>query len=108
MLGNTCAASKSLNLPQAGLMGSYKNINFPFQLISADLLGPYPSSKNGNQYLLVVVDWFTKFVLIHPIVKETSKAIFKFIENPVFLVYGVPQIFARDNGSQFISAEFKN
>lgn len=103
----TCAACKGLNLPQAGLMGSYKNINFPFQLISADLLGPYPRSKNGNQYLLVVVDWFTKFVLIHPLVKATSRAIVKFIESQVFLVYGVPQIFACDNGSQFISTEFK-
>lgn len=41
------------NLPCAGLMGSYKNINFPFQLISADLLGNYPRSENGNKYLLV-------------------------------------------------------
>lgn len=102
-----CAASKGDNLPQAGIMGSYKNINFPFQLISADLLGPYPRSKNGNQYLLVIVDWFTKFVLIHPLVKATSKSIIKYIENQVFLLFGVPQIFACDNGSQFVSNEFK-
>ncbi|KAK9739006.1 Integrase core domain [Popillia japonica] len=103
-----CASCKSSNLPKAGLMGSYKNINFPFQLISADLLGPYPRSQNGNQYLLVVVDWFTKYCLVHPLAKATSKAITKFLENQVFLVYGVPQIFVCDNGPQFRSSEFQN
>lgn len=103
-----CAACKSTNLPKAGLMGAYKNINFPFQLISADLLGPYPRSKNGNQYLLVIVDWFTKFCLVHPLSKATSRAIVKFIENQVFLIYGVPQIFLCDNGVQFRSHEFQN
>lgn len=102
-----CASSKSSNLPRAGLMGSYRNINFPFQMVSADLLGPYPRSKNGNSYLLVVVDWFTKYVLVHPLPKATTKAIVKFIENQLFLVYGVPQVFCCDNGSQFISKDFK-
>lgn len=102
-----CAASKSSNFPRAGLMGSYRNINFPFQMISADLLGPYPRSKNGNQYVLVIVDWFTKFVLVQPLAKATTKAVTKFIENQVFLIFGVPQIFCCDNGSQFISKDFK-
>lgn len=102
-----CAACKSDSLPQAGLMGNYRDINFPFQMISADLLGPYPRSKRGNQHLLVVVDWFTKFVLVHPMSKPTSKAVVTFLENHVFLVYGVPQIISVDNGPQFISKEFK-
>ncbi|KAK9701510.1 Integrase core domain [Popillia japonica] len=103
-----CASCKTSNLPNAGLMGSYKNINFPFQLISAGLLGLYPRSKNGNQYLLVVVDWFTKYCVVQPLAKATSKAIVKFIENQVFLIYGVPQIFVCDNGPQFRSTEFQN
>ena len=103
---NICAASKTSKLPQAGLMGKYRDINFPFQLISADLIGPYPRSVNGNQYVLVVVDWFTKFVLVHPMARATT--IVKFIENQVFLTYGVCQIFSCDNGTQFTSKEFKN
>lgn len=102
-----CAASKIPNLPRAGLMGDYQPINFPFQRISCDLLGPYPRSTQGNQYLFVVVDWFTKYVLVHPMSKATSKGIIKFLENQVFLIYGVPQIVSCDNGSQFISKEFK-
>lgn len=103
-----CQAQKSPNQARPGLMGSYKNINFPFQLISMDLLGPLPRSRNGNQFLLVVVDWFTKFVLVQPLARATSKPIIRFVENHVFLVHGVPQIIVVDNGSQFISRDFQS
>lgn len=88
-----CGGNKSPNLPRAGLMGSYREINFPFQMISADLMSPYPGSKSGNQYLEVVVDWFTKYVVVHPMSRATAKNIVRYIENHVFLIYGVPQIF---------------
>jgi hypothetical protein len=104
---SVCASHKSPNVARPGLMGEYKNINFPFQLISTDLCGPLPRTKSGNQYLLVVVDWFTKYVLVKPLAKATSKSIINFIENEVFLKYGVPQIIICDNGSQYISKDFK-
>ncbi|CAH2009085.1 unnamed protein product [Acanthoscelides obtectus] len=102
-----CSQCKPSNLPQAGLMGKYRDIKYPFQMISADLLGPYPRSKKGNRFLLVVCDWFTKLVLVHPMPKATSSSIVKFLENQVFLIFGVPQIIVVDNGPQFISKEFK-
>ncbi|KAJ8974621.1 hypothetical protein NQ317_010772 [Molorchus minor] len=43
---------------------------------------------------------------IHPMSKATSRSIIKFLENHVFLIYGCPQIFACDNGTQFTSKEF--
>lgn len=103
-----CASCKPSNLPQAGLMGQYRNIDFPFQLISCDLLGPYPRSRKGNQFVLVVVDWFSKFTLVHPLSQATAPAIVKFLENNVFLIFGVPQIVSVDNGRQFISKMFKD
>lgn len=104
---NICDSQKSPNQSRPGLMGQYKNISFPFQLISVDLLGPFPRSSKGNQHLLVVTDWFTKFVLVQPLVKATAKAVVKFMENQVFLIFGVPQIVLCDNGVQFVSREFK-
>lgn len=50
LIGLSC---KSSTLPQDGCIVSSENINFPFLLESANLIGPYPRSKNGNQYLLV-------------------------------------------------------
>lgn len=101
-----CAAHKSSTEKPLGLMGNYKNINFPFQLISLDIMGPFPRSKHGNQYLLVVTDWFTKFVFVHPLRKAITSSIVRFLEQNVFLIYGVPQIMVCDNGSQFIAKDF--
>lgn len=103
-----CHAQKVSQMGRSGLMGSPKNINQPFQLLSCDISGPYPKSKLNNCYLLVVVDWFTKFTFIHRMKRATAKEICNFIENHVFLTFGVPQIMVQDNGSQFTSKEFKD
>lgn len=103
-----CNQQKVSQLGQIGLMGAPKNINQPFQLLSCDIAGPYPKSKLNNCYLLVVIDWFTKFTFIHRMKRATAKEICSYIENHIFLTFGVPQVMIQDNGSQFISKEFKS
>lgn len=102
-----CGAHKASCQARPGMMGRFKNISYPFQCISLDLMGPFPRSKRGNTQLLVVTDWFTKFVLVQPLPKATSKNVIKFLENQVFLIFGVPQYLMCDNGVQFTSHEFK-
>lgn len=103
-----CKTCKSHKKPY-GLMGNYKECHRPFQLISLDLMGPFPrSSPNGNCYLLVVVDFFTKFPSIFPIRQATSKKVCQIMENSIFLQYGVPEIVIADNGKQFQSTEYAN
>lgn len=103
-----CGAFKKPCQTKSGLMGHCKNVEFPFQNISLDLMGPFPRSKKGNTQLLVVTDWLTKFILVQPLRKATSKNIINFLENQVFLIFGVPQTVMCDNGAQFTSNEFKN
>lgn len=102
-----CQASKASSELRPGLMGKQKKIKHPFQLISIDLIGPLPRSTKGHTSLLVVTDWFTKFVQVLPLRKATTSAILKFLENDVFLMFGVPQIVMCDNGPQFVSAAFR-
>lgn len=102
-----CAAQKSENVARPGFMGAEKNISFPFQAISMDLLGPFPKSKKGNQYVFVVTDYFTKFVLVQPLRKATTSPMIKFLREQVFLIFGVPEIVIFDNGAQFTSKEFR-
>ncbi|RYA68197.1 hypothetical protein DD592_26915 [Enterobacter cloacae complex sp. 2DZ2F20B] len=80
---------------------------FPWQLISIDILGPLPRSMQGHCYILMVCDWFSKFILLHPLRKANSKSIIKFVEENVFLMFGVPQIITCDNGTQFVSRDFQ-
>ena len=43
----------------------------PGELITFDIAGPFVVSSNGNKYLIVICDHFSKFVSIYAL-KETS------------------------------------
>lgn len=105
---NVCAAQKIPTDGPKGLMGTQKNVRFPFQILAIDIIGPLPRSSHGNSYVLVVADWFTKYSLIHPMRAATAINVVKFVENNVFLTYGVPQFIICDNGTQFAGHHFKN
>lgn len=104
---NICAAQKAPNYAKFGFMGAEKKCRFPWQVIALDLMGPLPRSGNGFEYLLVVSDWFTKYCLLCPLRKANAPSISRFLENEVFLVYGVPQHIICDNGRQLISKSIK-
>lgn len=103
-----CQAQKLSNSGPLGKMGAQKSVQFPFQVIAVDLMGPFPRSKKGNCYLLVVTCWFSKYSLLFPIRQAVAKNIVKLLENNVFLVFGVPQIIICDNGTQFAGRVFKH
>lgn len=104
----TCNAQKAPTTARFGLMGAEKKVRFPWQVISVDLMGPLPKSSKGHSYLLVVSDWFTKYTLLHPLRKATAASVVRYLEDQVFLVYGIPQYVICDNGTQLISTLFKN
>ena len=104
----TCAQVKTSSQAKSGRMGQRKNVAYPFQMLAIDFLGPLPRTRSGNLYILVVTDCFTKFVFLKALSKAATKAVCKFLEEEIFLIFGVPQSIVCDNGSQFISKEFTN
>ncbi|GLV33346.1 hypothetical protein CBL_08616 [Carabus blaptoides fortunei] len=56
-----CLVQKAPQPALNGLMGSMKNVSFPWQAISIDLMGPLPRSTFAHCYILVVSDWFSKY-----------------------------------------------
>lgn len=102
-----CKAAKPANVIQRAVMGDQRKTDRPWQIVQIDFIGPLPRSKHGFCYILVVVDTFSKFVRLCPLRKATSKCTISFLEEGVFLLFGVPEVIISDNGSQFVSAEFK-
>lgn len=82
-------------------------IDYPWQYVCTDLMGPFPLSKKRNRYVLVISDMFTKFSLVFPLKAATAGAVAKHLEEDVFLVYGVPQFLLCDNGQQYNSRSLK-
>lgn len=71
-------------------------------------MGPYPLSKSGNTYLFVVLDKFTKFVLLKPMPKASAANVTKYLESDVFHLFGIPESLLSDNGVQFKSKELES
>ncbi|RVE49340.1 hypothetical protein evm_005955 [Chilo suppressalis] len=103
----TCKEYKPVNTARPGLMGSPKKVTKPFEAISCDLLRPFPNSRNRNTYLIVVSDYFSKYVMLHPIRSATGMAVANFIEKHVFLIHGVCKTIFIDNGPQYVSTHFR-
>lgn len=100
----TCQTTKYDQKPPAGVMGSRRGVDAPWKMIAADLMGPFPRSLKGFQYLLVMTDTFTKYSVLRPLRAATAKLVSQHLEEDIFLVYGVPDYLICDNGSEFIGS----
>ena len=67
-----------------------------FQIDLAEL----PESLEGHTFLLVVVDVFTGFVMLAPIVNKEAATIARALWQ-IFCMVGLPRILQSDNGSEF-------
>lgn len=103
---STCSETKFGASTLRPPMGQQILTERPFQFVYTDLLGPYPRSKCGSTHVLVVLDKFTKFVLLQPLRKANAKEIVAFLEQQVFQVFGTPEVVYSDNGVQYKSKEF--
>lgn len=78
-----------------------------FRSLSCDFVGPMTTTKQQNQYLFVVIDNFSKYLFVKPLRKATAGHVVKFIEEEIFLKFGVCESIICDNGVQFISKELQ-
>ena len=61
---------------------------------------PFPNSF-GNQYILVVVDYVTKWVEAIPSSTSDNKVVIKFLKENIFSRFGTPCAIISDNGTHF-------
>ena len=95
-----CRQTKPVFRKPPGLMLS-TNSESPWEIVGVDLMGPLPKSYGGNEYLLVAVDHYSKWVEVFPLRKATGKAVACLIVRQLFSRYGAPKRLLSDNGSQF-------
>jgi len=75
-------------------------VEAPFTHLGLDIIGPLPITERNNQYILVIVDYFTKWVEAEATPSVTAKDVVYFLTK-VFARHGTPCVITTDNGTQF-------
>nr|GFB18433.1 reverse transcriptase domain-containing protein [Tanacetum cinerariifolium] len=69
-----------------------------------DFMGPFPSSK-GNKYILIDVDYLSKWVEAKAIPANNARFVFKFLKS-LFSRFGTPKAIISDRGTHFCNDQF--
>nr|GEX77964.1 reverse transcriptase domain-containing protein [Tanacetum cinerariifolium] len=75
-----------------------------FDVWGIDFMGPFPSSK-GNKYILVVVDYLSKWVKAKALPTNDARVIVKFLKS-LFSWFGTPKAIISDRGTHFCNDQF--
>ncbi|KAF8778855.1 Protein NYNRIN like protein [Argiope bruennichi] len=98
-----CAALKGPGKRIKGRLQLY-NVGAPFERIAFDILIPLSRSSDGNNNILVVMDYFTKWPEAYPIPDQEAPTIAEILVQNWISRYGVPLQLHSDQGRNSDSA----
>jgi hypothetical protein len=79
----------------------------PWEVVSIDITGPHPRSRKGHEYILTLVDHFSKWAEAMPIRNHTAQTVAHVLFNTVFSRMGMPKRCLSDQGAEFESHLFQ-
>ena len=77
-----------------------------FERIAFDVMGPLECTVRGNQYILVIQDYFTKWLEIYSIPNHTAKTVANCVVEWISR-YGTPRRLHSDRAPEFLSMLFR-
>ena len=75
--------------------------SFPFHTIGCDILGKFPKTVDGKQYVIVVTYHCTRFAITGALEDQKAETVAKFLIDNVILVHGSFNRFLSDNRQVF-------
>ena len=80
--------------------------SWPFAQWGLDILGPFPRAIGNRRFILVVVDYFTKWAEAEALANIRDVDVKNFVWKNIITRFGVPNTLISDNGLQFDSRAF--
>jgi len=75
----------------------------PFEHIGIDIVGPLPRTLRGNRYIVVAVDYLTKYPEAKALPLADALNIAPFIYEEIICRHGIPTELTSDRGTEFIN-----
>jgi hypothetical protein len=74
----------------------------PMERLHVDTIGPLPTDEDGNQYIIAIIDAFTRWVELYAMPDATAKSALRalMLHNKTF---GQPHQLVSDNGTQYVN-----
>ena len=91
--------------PKASLV-DYR-VGHPMDRLGIDILGPLPQSNKGNVYILVIADYFTRWIEAYPLPNQTAETTANALLYEFMSRFGFPFEIHSDQGRNFQSEYFQ-
>jgi len=76
-------------------------VHSPFYQIGIDIVGPLPRTQRNKKYIVVAMDYLTKWPEARAISEATAEKVAEFIYEQIICQHGCPQIILSDRGTHF-------
>ncbi|KAK2899766.1 hypothetical protein Q8A73_012895 [Channa argus] len=100
-----CKAQKGPTQRSRGPLQQYL-VGAPMERVGVDILGPFPTTEAGNRYILVAMDYFTKWAEAYAVPDQTATTAAQRLVEDMFSRFGVPEELHSDQGRNFESRLF--
>ena len=100
---NACKACKARKPAQAREPLHPVSVPGPFGRIGIDFVGPLPTTDKANRYIIVAIDYLTKWVEARATIDDTAQMTARFLYEEVICRHGCPSIIQSDRGTHFVN-----
>ncbi|CAI5661243.1 unnamed protein product [Oreochromis niloticus] len=102
---DTCTAQKGPTQRSTAPLQQYL-VGAPMERVGVDVLGPFPVTESGNRYVLVAMDYFTKWPEAYAVPDQSATTTAERLVEEMFARFGVPAELHSDQGRNFESKVF--
>lgn len=72
-------------------MQSTATSSYPFQYVPPGVLGPFPESNHRNKYVVLFIDWMTRWIVVHANYSQKAVTISQALIEDVITKFFIPR-----------------
>jgi len=80
----------------------------PFEKWGIDLIEPLPMTRKSHRFIVVAIEYFTKFAKVHILKSSVKQKVARFLYERIFTQFGTPLKIVSNNGPQFLNEVVEN
>jgi hypothetical protein len=103
----TCAQRKNIQDKKVGMIQSIDKGLRPWNKISIDFHGNFPTIVRGNKYVFSAINTFTRYPVFVATQDMTAETAARALVDNVFTIFGPPSIILSDRGRNFLGDTIK-